>query len=91
MCIHLLIAGGRNMCPGRFLARGIITYSMAVLVNDFDVEILTDTVNLGTDRFGIGVNQPTRSIPFRLKRRSPRMCRSSANISEAVGVALRHS
>lgn len=69
----LTTPGGRNMCPGRFLAKGIITYTMAVLANEFDVELLVGSVNLGNDRFGIGVELPTHKVPFRIKKRDPHL------------------
>lgn len=69
---HVPSIGGRNMCPGRFLAKGVITFALAMMVSQYDIELLTDTIPTGNDRFGIGVELPTRKIPFRIrKRRAP--------------------
>ncbi|KAH0592275.1 hypothetical protein MHUMG1_10021 [Metarhizium humberi] len=57
---------------GRFLAKGVITFALAMMVSQYDIELLTDTIPTGNDRFGIGVELPTRKIPFRIrKRRTP--------------------
>ncbi|KAI9897397.1 hypothetical protein N3K66_007253 [Trichothecium roseum] len=61
--------GGQNMCPGRFLAKGVITYMLAYMVRQFDLELPEEPIPLGTDRFGMGAELPTRPIPFRIRRR----------------------
>ncbi|KEY72657.1 hypothetical protein S7711_09157 [Stachybotrys chartarum IBT 7711] len=62
--------GGRNMCPGRFLAKAIMTYTMASLTRDFEVELPTGPIALGSDRFGMGVELPVHKIPFRIRKRT---------------------
>ncbi|KAG8425926.1 hypothetical protein J3459_008620 [Metarhizium acridum] len=62
--------GGRNMCPGRFLAKGVITSALALMVSQYDIELLIDAIPTGKDRFGIAIELPTRKIPFRIRRRN---------------------
>lgn len=61
--------GGKNMCPGRFLAKNVITFALAILTKEFDIELLTERISLGNERFGIGVELPTGPIPFRIRKR----------------------
>ncbi|KAJ8117113.1 hypothetical protein ONZ43_g4285 [Nemania bipapillata] len=63
--------GGQHMCPGRFLAKSIITSSIVLICSYYDVEFRTDSLPLGTSRFGFGPEHPFREIPFRIKRRAP--------------------
>lgn len=57
------------MCPGRFLSRGVITYALAYITSKFDVQLPDEPIPLGTDRFGMGAELPTRPIPFRIRKR----------------------
>ncbi|KAH7323259.1 hypothetical protein B0I35DRAFT_427381 [Stachybotrys elegans] len=59
------------MCPGRFMARGIMSYTMAVMTTRLDIELKVDSVPLGNDRFGVGVELPLNKIPFRVRKRRP--------------------
>jgi cytochrome P450 len=61
--------GGKNMCPGRFMAKGIMAFTMALLATKLDIELKVDSVRLGTDRFGMGVELPQHKIPFRMRKR----------------------
>jgi hypothetical protein len=57
------------MCPGRFMAKGIMAFTMALLATKLDIELKVDSVRLGTDRFGMGVELPQHKIPFRMRKR----------------------
>ncbi|KAI0413526.1 Pfs, NACHT and ankyrin domain protein [Xylaria grammica] len=61
--------GGQHMCPGRFLAKLIITSSVAILCSHYDVEFRKDPIAFGTGRFGLGPEHPLRETPFRIRRR----------------------
>lgn len=70
------------MCPGRFLAKGVIAVALAMMVRRFDLEILTDEIPTGKDRFGIGVELPTCKIPFRIrKRKRPTVSLNDASLT----------
>ncbi|RYP77924.1 hypothetical protein DL769_003297 [Monosporascus sp. CRB-8-3] len=48
--------GGQHACPGRLLAKRIMLISAAMLVNNFDIEILAnkEALNFDSPRFGFG-------------------------------------
>ncbi|TGJ80538.1 hypothetical protein E0Z10_g8215 [Xylaria hypoxylon] len=62
--------GGHLMCPGRFLAKNAIIFTFAMLLKDYDVELLTKSVVTSSRSFGIGTEQPRDPVPFRLRRQS---------------------
>lgn len=61
--------GGHSICPGRFLAKSVILFTCAVLARDYDIEILTDKVEMSTWRFGLGVGGLKSAVPFRIRKR----------------------
>lgn len=61
--------GGYSICPGRHLAKNVILSTCALLVNEFDIEFLTDTLTFDKWRFGLGLGTPTNALPFRIERR----------------------
>ena len=62
--------GGSRACPGRHFAKQEILITVAMLLADFDVEILGDESALGiqSGRFGLGAQVPVGKIPVRIKR-----------------------
>ncbi|KAI1740237.1 cytochrome P450 [Xylaria scruposa] len=62
--------GGHSICPGRHLAKTIIIFTCVMLVSEFDIEILTDTLDFNSWRFGLGISKPKNSMPFRVRRRN---------------------
>lgn len=61
--------GGRLMCPGRFLAKNSIILSCATLATEFDIELLTDSIEWESKSFGIGTDAPKKPVPYRMRRR----------------------
>lgn len=61
--------GGHSICPGRFLAKNVIMFTSAILARDYDIEILTDKVEMSTWRFGLGVGGLKSAVPFRIRKR----------------------
>lgn len=61
--------GGYSICPGRHLAKNVIILTCAILVNEYDVEFLTDSLSFDKWRFGLGLATPTNALPFRIKSR----------------------
>ncbi|KAI5855027.1 Pfs, NACHT and ankyrin domain protein [Durotheca rogersii] len=62
--------GGHSICPGRFLAKSVILFTCALLARDYDIEMLSDNVEVTTWRFGLGVGGLKHSLPFRIRKRS---------------------
>ncbi|KAI1371821.1 cytochrome P450 [Hypoxylon crocopeplum] len=64
--------GGHHACPGRLLAKRIMIFSAALLINNFDIEILVEEQALRfiSPRFGFGVSKPAGPVPFRIRRRN---------------------
>ncbi|KAF2022235.1 Pfs, NACHT and ankyrin domain protein [Aaosphaeria arxii CBS 175.79] len=61
--------GGHAMCPGRFLAKNAIIAMSAAMASMFDMEIMTDSVDTSSGKFGLGTSSPKKAVPFRLRRR----------------------
>lgn len=61
--------GGYAACPGRHFAKRIILYTTALLVGGYDIEILTDRLEMDDSCFGLGTQKPKHEVPFRIKRR----------------------
>jgi hypothetical protein len=61
--------GGTAICPGRLLAKRITLFTIAMMVRTFDIEILSQSLQLGSLKFGMGVDKPKKPIPFRIKKR----------------------
>lgn len=61
--------GGYSICPGRYLSRNSILFICALLVTEFEIEFLTDSLVPDRWRFGLGIVGPKNKLPFRMKRR----------------------
>ncbi|KAK7219823.1 hypothetical protein V2G26_007826 [Clonostachys chloroleuca] len=66
--------GGSHMCPGRFLARRIITGYMAHFFTRYDCEFLSEkaasgALGMSLKTFGLGTLHPSENVPFRIKVR----------------------
>lgn len=62
--------GGHAICPGRFLAKSAILLACAIMVENFDMEILAGDIEMSYAKFGLGTLRPKNPIPFKLRRRS---------------------
>jgi hypothetical protein len=62
--------GGHSICPGRFLAKRAIVFTCALLARDYDIEMLSDRLEMDNWRFGLGVGSIKHALPFRIRRRS---------------------
>ena len=62
--------GGSRACPGRHFAKQEILVTVAMLLADFDIEILGDesALEIQSGRFGLGAQVPVGRIPVRIKR-----------------------
>lgn len=60
---------GNGMCPGRFLARDAIISTCALLVERYDIEIITESLDMDPWRFGLSVGRPRSPIAARIRRR----------------------
>jgi len=65
-----VMTGGHAICPGRFLAKSAILLACALMVENFDMEILTGDIEMSYAKFGLGTLRPKNPIPFKLRRRS---------------------
>lgn len=63
---------GERMCPGRFLARREIVAFCALIVDRFDLEILSaeDKFDISPTFYGFGTQRPQNKIPFKIRRRA---------------------
>lgn len=64
----IILPGGADICPGRFLAKSLILLLCAMLATELDVELLTDSIELDTWRYGF-LGKPKQPIPARIRRR----------------------
>jgi len=62
---------GANLCPGRQFAKTHCILSIAMMVDNFDCDILAEPRNLRMDtrKFGMGVLDPSGKIAVRLRKR----------------------
>ncbi|KAM7193863.1 cytochrome P450 [Rhypophila sp. PSN 637] len=63
---------GERACPGRFFARREITAFCAILLQNFDMELLYDDghhIPANSLFYGMGVERPRNKFPFRIRRR----------------------
>lgn len=62
---------GERACPGRFFARREIVAFCAIIVNGFDVELLTNQKEFKSNEtfYGLGTQRPLGCIPFRIRKR----------------------
>ncbi|KAI1204974.1 Pfs, NACHT and ankyrin domain protein [Annulohypoxylon truncatum] len=61
--------GGFSMCPGRFLVKSIIILTCGFLAMEYDIEILTDSIEFTNYRYGMGVEDMKHPLPFRIRKR----------------------
>ncbi|KAF3054955.1 Pfs, NACHT and Ankyrin domain protein [Daldinia childiae] len=61
--------GGEGICLGRFLAKNSILATLAYLVLEFDIEPQVESMVVNSWRFGLSVNQPRYTTPFKIRRR----------------------
>lgn len=57
------------MCPGRFFSKHVMTITSSLLAQKFDIEILSDSIEWSTQRYGIGAQIFKEKLPFRIRRR----------------------
>lgn len=57
------------MCPGRFFSKHVVTVTAALLAQDFDIEIFSDSIEWSKQRYGIGAQLFKKKLPFRIRRR----------------------
>ncbi|KAJ2996335.1 hypothetical protein NUW58_g1007 [Xylaria curta] len=62
--------GGYSMCPGRFLARNIIILTSAVITSEYDVELGDSSPEFTRKRYGMGVEDLKKALPFRIRKRA---------------------
>ena len=62
-------AGGNAICPGRLLAKRVTLFTIALMTRDYDMEISDVPLQLGSMKFGMGVDKPKKPIPFRIRKR----------------------
>jgi hypothetical protein len=62
--------GGYAACPGRHFAKRIIMYTTALLVAAFEVEVLTDRLDMDDRCFGLGTQKPKHEVKFRIRKRT---------------------
>ncbi|OTA99392.1 hypothetical protein M426DRAFT_257036 [Hypoxylon sp. CI-4A] len=60
---------GPGICPGRFVAKNVVLLTSALIINELDVELLTDRLEPNSVRYGIGLLKPKHSVPVRIRRR----------------------
>ncbi|KAK3302917.1 Pfs, NACHT and ankyrin domain protein [Chaetomium strumarium] len=63
--------GHVHACPGRVLSKQMVVYTCALMVSQFDIELLDGPVPVEKDSwsFGFNVAVPTKKIPFRIRKR----------------------
>ncbi|RWA14263.1 hypothetical protein EKO27_g855 [Xylaria grammica] len=61
--------GGFSMCPGRFIAKAFMIFSATLLANEYEVEFHEDTIHISDYRYGMGVDDVGKPIPFRIRKR----------------------
>ena len=70
MKVLLMKIGGNAICPGRLLAKRVTLYTIALMVEKYDIELLDDSIEMGSLKFGMGADKPKRPIPFRIRVRA---------------------
>ncbi|KAF3015966.1 hypothetical protein E8E14_012770 [Neopestalotiopsis sp. 37M] len=71
--LWLPYGGGQRMCPGRHFAKAEIINTLALLLSQYDFELVdTETIRPKPDVrwFPTGGLPPDRKVPFRMRRRS---------------------
>ncbi|KAK8178166.1 cytochrome P450, partial [Phyllosticta citrichinensis] len=64
--------GGESMCPGRHLAKKQLLMTCAIMVRDFDIQVLAsrEAMQMNWWTFGFGVQQPCGPVPILARRRA---------------------
>lgn len=62
--------GGHSMCPGRFFSKHVMTITSSLIAQRFDIEILCDSIEWWSRRYGIGAQIFGNKLPFRIRRRN---------------------
>lgn len=62
---------GERVCPGRFYAKRQILAFCAKIVHELDIELLATEKEFESSSvfYGLGIQPPLRSIPFKMRRR----------------------
>lgn len=69
--ILTLYVGGPSICPGRFLAKNVVFFFCALLITEFDIELLDDeSFQLDPWRYGLGTARAKYPVPVRIRRRA---------------------
>ncbi|KAI1419303.1 Pfs, NACHT and ankyrin domain protein [Xylaria sp. FL1777] len=61
--------GGYSICPRRYLLKTALMFPCALFVTEFDIECLTDRIELDNWRFGLSGQCPKNLLPFFTKKR----------------------
>ncbi|KAK8107008.1 Pfs- NACHT and Ankyrin domain protein [Apiospora kogelbergensis] len=61
--------GGFSICPGRHMAKASILYTCALLAHEFDIEFLTGSLVFDNWRSGLGIQETTNDLRFRIRKR----------------------
>lgn len=62
---------GERICPGRAFARRIIVAFCAMVVHQYDIEILSNEEEFAMNPafYGLGTQRPINKIPFKIRKR----------------------
>ncbi|KAI1078088.1 cytochrome P450 [Whalleya microplaca] len=60
---------GVGMCPGRFLSKDVIISTCALLVSEYDIETLTESLDMDPWRFGLSLGRPRSAVAARIRKR----------------------
>ncbi|KAF2642014.1 cytochrome P450 [Massarina eburnea CBS 473.64] len=68
----LPFGGGWNMCPGKRFAKLQAIVTVAMLVTQFDIDVLASGrgIKMSMKSFGVGILGPSGKVPVRIRRRS---------------------
>ncbi|KAI0470241.1 cytochrome P450 [Xylaria cf. heliscus] len=61
--------GGQLKCPGRFLAKYLMIFLCALIVQEFDIDVRNDKLQFSTGWYGFGTEVPKRPIQVRMRRK----------------------
>ncbi|KAI1359198.1 Pfs, NACHT and ankyrin domain protein [Xylaria arbuscula] len=61
--------GGFSMCPGRFIAKAFFIFSASLLASEYEVDFDNDILEISDYRYGMGVDDVSKPIPFRIRKR----------------------
>ena len=81
----LPFGGGASICPGRHFAKNEFKLLTAVLLTQFDIELLSDALpDIDQSRAGLGARAPLNDIPIRIKRKESHL---TNNLTETRNTA----